>query len=113
MLGDEARIKQILINLVGNAIKFTGEGEVSVSTRLQGAVLHILVRDTGIGIPASAQAHIFEAFTQADGSYTRRFGGTGLGLNIARQFAQAMGGDLSCESAPGAGCTFTVRLPRV
>ena len=111
MLGDEARIKQILINLVGNAIKFTGEGEVSVSTRLQGAVLHILVRDTGIGIPASAQAHIFEAFTQADGSYTRRFGGTGLGLNIARQFAQAMGGDLSCESAPGAGSTFTVRLP--
>ncbi len=111
MLGDEGRIKQILINLVGNAIKFTGEGEVSVSTRLQGAVLHIVVRDTGVGIPASAQAHIFEAFTQADGSYTRRFGGTGLGLNIARQFAQAMGGDLSCESAPGAGSTFTLRLP--
>jgi signal transduction histidine kinase/CheY-like chemotaxis protein len=111
MLGDEARIKQILINLVGNAIKFTGEGEVSVSTRLQGAVLHILVRDTGIGIPASAHSHIFEAFIQADGSYTRRFGGTGLGLNIARQFAQAMGGNLSCESTPGAGATFTLSLP--
>jgi signal transduction histidine kinase/CheY-like chemotaxis protein len=111
MVGDEARVKQILINLVGNAIKFTGEGEISVSTRFQENTLQVVVRDTGIGVPASAQAHIFEAFTQADGSYTRRYGGTGLGLSISRKLARAMGGDISCESTLGAGSTFTLSLP--
>jgi signal transduction histidine kinase/DNA-binding response OmpR family regulator len=111
VIGDPVRLRQILTNLVGNAIKFTREGEVIVSVGIAGeegtAVrLAFAVRDTGVGIPAEAQARIFDAFSQADETTTRRFGGTGLGLSIVRQLAELMGGGVSVESTPGAGATF-------
>ncbi len=112
VVGDPVRLRQILINLVGNAIKFTERGEVVVDVRLEATEkpgegqLHFSVRDTGIGIPAEKQAMIFEAFAQADGSTTRRYGGTGLGLAIALRLVQRMGGRLWVESASGLGSTF-------
>jgi PAS domain S-box-containing protein len=113
--GDPGRLRQVLINLVGNAIKFTDRGEVSVVIQLWPDIpdgLRFSVRDTGIGIPTEKQALIFEAFTQVDGSYTRRFGGTGLGLTIASRLIQMMGGRIWIESEEGHGSTFhfTARL---
>jgi signal transduction histidine kinase/CheY-like chemotaxis protein len=116
--GDPARLRQLLVNLVGNAIKFTEQGEVVVQLALAEPVtdgevrLHGSVRDTGIGIPPEQQQAIFAAFTQADASTTRRFGGTGLGLAICTQLAQLMDGRLWVESEPGQGSTFhfTIRL---
>ena len=112
-VGDDLRIRQILINLVQNAIKFTERGEVAVSVEQMpesgaagGVLLHWMVRDTGIGIPAEQQARIFNTFEQADSSYVRRYGGTGLGLSISRQLAELMGGRLWVESRPGEGSTF-------
>ncbi len=111
LAGDPARLRQIVLNLVGNAIKFTDRGEVDVTVRLESEMcdavsLHFSVRDTGIGIAPAKQARIFEAFTQADGSTTREYGGTGLGLTICRQLVQMMGGRIWVESVPGAGSTF-------
>jgi signal transduction histidine kinase len=111
MIGDPVRLRQILDNLLGNAIKFTAEGQVLVAIRggerKAGRVrLHFSVSDTGIGIPVDKHATIFEAFNQADGSTTRRFGGTGLGLTIASTLVTLMGGRLWVESQPGAGSTF-------
>ena len=108
---DETRLAQILINLVGNAVKFTAEGEVTVTLDLEDSAdstarLHFTVRDTGIGIPESKQRTIFEAFEQADASTTRKFGGTGLGLSISSKLAALLGGTLWAESQPGAGSTF-------
>jgi PAS domain S-box-containing protein len=116
--GDSGRLRQILVNLIGNAIKFTDRGEVSVSIKgsPDGAdALCFSVRDSGIGIPAEKQAVIFEAFTQVDGSFTRRFGGTGLGLTIASRLTQMMGGRIWVESKEGHGSTFhfTARLEQV
>ncbi len=113
--GDPGRLRQILVNLIGNAIKFTDHGQVSVFIQRwpeSADVLHFSVRDTGIGIPADKQAMIFEAFTQVDGSYTRRFGGTGLGLTIAGRLVQMMNGRIWVESQQGEGSTFhfTARL---
>ena len=112
-VGDDLRIRQILINLVQNAIKFTERGEVAVSVEpagpsgpAGGMTLHWMVRDTGIGIPAEQQARIFNTFEQADSSYVRRYGGTGLGLSISRQLAEMLGGRLWVESRPGEGSTF-------
>ena len=112
-------MRQVLTNLVGNAIKFTERGEVVVSVdgeSLDGNefLLRVAVRDTGIGIPADKQEQVFGAFSQADESTTRKYGGTGLGLAISRRIVQAMGGDLSLESEEGRGCvfSFTVRLGR-
>ena len=112
-VGDDLRIRQILINLVQNAIKFTERGEVAVSVEQMpesgaagGVLLHWMVRDTGIGIPAEQQARIFNTFEQADSSYVRRYGGTGLGLSISRQLAEMLGGRLWVESRPGEGSTF-------
>jgi two-component system sensor kinase len=115
LLGDPVRLRQILINLVGNAVKFTERGEVfvdaSVESREASRVkLHMVVHDTGIGIPADKQQQIFEAFTQADRQTTRRFGGTGLGLTISRQLIKMMNGNLWVESQPGAGSHFHVTV---
>jgi signal transduction histidine kinase/CheY-like chemotaxis protein len=111
VIGDPTRLQQVLINLVGNALKFTEHGHVVIAVREESrtgrtATLHVSVTDTGIGIPADKHEAIFEAFRQADGSTTRRFGGTGLGLTISATLVRLMGGQLWVESEPGAGSTF-------
>jgi len=109
--GDALRCRQILVNLLGNAIKFTESGRVSLTVRAQGDRLYYEVRDTGVGMSAEALQRIFTPFEQADSSTTRKFGGTGLGLSISRRLAQLMGGDLNVCSTPGRGSTFTLCLP--
>ena len=109
--GDPGRLRQILVNLIGNAIKFTGRGEVVVEVQPETRTekefcLHFTVRDTGIGIPQEKQKRIFEAFTQVDHSTTRKYGGTGLGLTISSQLASMMGGRIWVESEVGSGSTF-------
>ncbi|WP_157271420.1 response regulator [Azohydromonas aeria] len=106
--GDPGRLRQMLTNLIGNALKFTPEGEVVVRARVAegGGRLRFEVSDTGIGLTAEQQRRVFEAFTQADGSTTRRYGGTGLGLTITRQLAEMMGGSLHVRSEPGRGAAF-------
>jgi signal transduction histidine kinase/CheY-like chemotaxis protein len=116
LLGDPIRLRQILLNLVSNAIKFTNEGSVTIDVAREASEadrvwLRIAVVDTGIGIPAGACERIFEKFTQADASTTRRFGGTGLGLAITRELVELMGGTIEAESRPGAGSAFRVRVP--
>jgi signal transduction histidine kinase/ActR/RegA family two-component response regulator len=111
LVADWPRLRQVLTNLVGNAIKFTDRGRVAVRVGLpeqteQRIVLHFEVADTGIGIPADRQHAVFEAFTQADGSTTRRYGGTGLGLTISRTLVEMMGGRIWLESDPGRGTRF-------
>ncbi len=110
--GDAARLRQMLVNLVGNAIKFTVRGHVVVRVEWD-ADEHLVyaVEDTGIGIDAEAQGRLFAVFTQGDGSTTRRYGGTGLGLAICKRHADVLGGRVTCTSAPGQGSTFTVRVP--
>ncbi|MBX9814713.1 MAG: hybrid sensor histidine kinase/response regulator [Sphingomonas sp.] len=108
---DPARVRQIVFNLLSNAMKFTREGQVTLRARRLGELLDISVSDTGIGIPPHKLDEIFEAFRQVDASTTRRFGGTGLGLAICRQLARAMGGDVTVASTPGAGSCFTFTLP--
>ena len=115
LVGDPGRIRQILLNLAGNAIKFTERGHVRIAVDApevdaSGALVRIRVEDTGIGIPAEKLDTLFARFQQADTSTTRRFGGTGLGLAIARQLAELMGGDVAVESAIGRGSTFTVTM---
>lgn len=112
LVGDPTRLRQVIVNLVGNAIKFTETGEVVVDVTLEGqtengARLEFRVRDTGIGIPKPQQERIFEAFAQADTSTTRQYGGTGLGLAIAAQLAERMGGRMQLDSKPGVGSVFT------
>ena len=117
ILGDAGRLRQVMVNLVGNAIKFTEHGEVAVNVGVESqdghtTLLHFQVSDTGIGIPPEKQKAIFEAFTQADSSMTRKFGGTGLGLGISTRLVQMMGGRIWVESSLGVGSTFhfTVRV---
>ncbi|MGH6999167.1 MAG: ATP-binding protein, partial [Phenylobacterium sp.] len=110
--GDADRIRQIVGNLLSNAVKFTLQGEVSARFDVTSAgVLRLIVRDSGVGIATEKQAGLFEKFTQADNSATRRFGGTGLGLAICRELTQMMGGVISVESREGQGSVFTVELP--
>lgn len=114
LVGDPSRLRQILTNLVGNAVKFTFVGEVAIAVSIPEeapALLQIDVRDTGIGIPSEAQPDLFEAFSQADTSITRRFGGTGLGLAICQRLVRLMGGTISVQSAVHMGSTFRVRIP--
>jgi signal transduction histidine kinase/CheY-like chemotaxis protein/HPt (histidine-containing phosphotransfer) domain-containing protein len=108
---DRLRLKQVMLNLISNAIKFTEKGEVYVNAYLQNEKLQIDVVDTGIGIPESAQEKIFEEFTQADGSVARKFGGTGLGLSISRKLVVLMGGNLMLKSEEGRGSCFMVEFP--
>ena len=116
LAGDPERLRQVLVNLVGNAVKFTLHGNVDVRAERAGAreatpLIRFSVTDTGIGIEKDRQTAIFESFTQADGSTTRRFGGTGLGLTISRKLVELMGGTLEVESEPGSGSTFHFTLP--
>ena len=109
---DSSRIRQILINLLSNAAKFTEQGSITVSVKDTGAGrIDLAVADTGIGIPPESVEYIFEEFRQVDGSTTRKYGGTGLGLSISKRLAQMLGGDIRVESAVGEGSTFTVSLP--
>jgi PAS domain S-box-containing protein len=118
LMGDQLRIKQILLNLLGNAVKFTSEGSVTVSAHVQelhgdSVLVRIAVRDTGIGISSEAVDKIFQPFTQEDGSTTRRYGGTGLGLTISRRLTELMGGTITVESSSGVGSCFIVILPLI
>jgi len=109
---DPRKLTVVLRNLVGNALKFTEEGFVELDAEVDGDAVVLRVRDTGIGIRAEDQEHVFDMFRQADGSDTRRFGGTGLGLYIVRRFVRQLGGTVALESSPGDGSIFTLRLPR-
>lgn len=114
--GDSGRVRQVLMNLLGNAIKFTDQGEVGVVATVSGetpteVTVRLSVTDTGIGIPRERQAAIFDSFTQADGTSTRKYGGTGLGLTICKQIVALMGGYIGVESRLGAGSTFWVEIP--
>jgi signal transduction histidine kinase len=109
--GDERRLTQVLLNIVGNAIKFTDAGSVEIHASAVGDDFVIAVQDTGPGIPAADQARIFEDFQQIDNSITRQKGGTGLGLSIARRLITAHGGRIGLRSTPGVGSTFTIFLP--
>ena len=110
---DAGKLNQILSNLLGNAVKFTPPGgRVTLGCEAAGDVVRVRVRDTGPGVPADQLARIFEPFVQLDPGLARAHEGTGLGLAISRDLARGMGGDLTAESAPGAGSTFTLTLPR-
>jgi len=118
LVGDQLRIKQILLNLLGNAVKFTKQGNIALSARTlemhdSSVLLQVAVRDSGIGISPGALEKIFKPFEQEDGSTTRKFGGTGLGLTISQRLAELMGGSITVESTPEVGSCFTLTLPFV
>jgi len=116
IVGDPTRVRQILVNLITNALKFTSEGEVSITVNIKEetedrVLLRIEVSDTGVGIPLDKQQKLFSAFTQADGSTTRKYGGTGLGLAIVRQLVEMMNGELGVDSDAGKGARFWFEIP--
>lgn len=115
-VGDPGRLRQVLNNLLANAVKFTSQGEIRLTAQPlreadDGFILEVEVRDTGIGIPVAAQARVYDVFYQGDGSTTRKYGGSGLGLAIVRRLVAEMGGRIELESAPGVGSTFRFRVP--
>lgn len=105
-VSDPTRLRQVLANLVGNAIKFTSEGDISVRVAREADLIHFFVRDTGIGISNDARSRLFKPFSQVDASTTRRYGGTGLGLAISKRIVEMLGGEIGVDSEPGKGCTF-------
>ncbi len=109
--GDRRRLTQVLINLVGNAIKFTDAGEVAIKAEAHNGSFHVSVRDTGPGISSADQARLFQEFQQADNAITKKKGGTGLGLAISKRIIEMHGGRIWVESQPGQGSTFTFTLP--
>src|SRR5437667_3412120 len=109
--GDEQRLTQVLLNLVGNAIKFTDTGEVLIKGFSANGSINVAVRDTGPGISTADQAKLFQEFQQADNSITRKKGGTGLGLAISKRIIEIQGGGTGVESSPGNGSTFAFKLP--
>jgi signal transduction histidine kinase len=109
--GDERRITQVVLNLVGNAIKFTDAGSVDISAKALDGSFELCVRDTGPGIPRDQQTRIFEEFQQVDDSSTRKKGGTGLGLAISKRIVEMHGGSIDVQSEMGVGSTFRVTLP--
>jgi signal transduction histidine kinase len=108
---DTVKVRSILRNLVVNAVKFTSGGSIVLRIESTRGRLRFLVRDTGVGIPPEEQESIFEAFRQLDGSSTRSYGGIGLGLAVSRRLARVLGGDVTVESEPGVGSTFTLTIP--
>ena len=112
LVTDAGKLRQILVNLLANAVKFTETGVVELRTRANADTVEFEVVDTGPGIPHDFRDAIFEPFTQVDQSFTRRAGGTGLGLSIARKLARLLGGDVTVASEPRRGSRFTLRLPR-
>jgi signal transduction histidine kinase len=113
MVSDEGKITRLLGTLLGNAYKFTEQGEVRIGVDVHGERVRYRVSDTGIGISDEAQGFVFDEFRQEDGSATRRFGGSGLGLAIARHLARLLGGEVTVSSQRGKGSTFTLDLPRI
>jgi signal transduction histidine kinase len=120
VVGDEGRLRQVLMNLVGNAVKFTQQGEIDVSVRPapdpahpEQVPLQFVIRDTGIGIPAEYMARVFEMFSQADSASTKKFSGTGLGLALSKQIVENLGGNIRVESRPGEGSIFSFTVPFV
>jgi signal transduction histidine kinase len=111
MLSDRAKVVKLVATLLGNAYKFTHVGEVVASVAVHEGRVTFRVADTGIGIPAEAQQYVFDEFRQVDGSATRIYGGSGLGLALARRLARLLGGDIALASQPGQGSTFTAELP--
>jgi signal transduction histidine kinase len=111
ILGDTVRLRQVLLNIVDNAVKFTDAGSVEITAAAEGDEVVVAVRDTGMGISPQELPLIFEEFRQVDGSLTRQHGGAGLGLAIARRLLEQMGGRISATSEPGVGSAFTVWLP--
>ena len=111
IVGDPMRLRQIFINLLANAVKFTDQGSVTLQLAAEDGWLHFCIRDTGVGMDEDTRGRLFQAFSQADESVARKFGGTGLGLLIARDLLQAMGGEIEVDSAPGAGTSFWGHIP--
>lgn len=116
LVGDEGRLKQVLVNMLGNALKFTESGSIHIKVKLEErfedrAVVYFEVRDTGIGIPEDKLADIFQPFTQADSTITRKYGGSGLGMSISKQLVELMGGEINCISKEGLGSSFWFKVP--
>jgi signal transduction histidine kinase len=111
MVSDRRKISKMLAALLSNAYKFTGSGEIRVSVEIRNGRVVYRVQDTGIGIPGAMQQTVFDEFRQVDGSSTRRYGGSGLGLSLARRLARLLGGEITVDSSLGEGSTFVVELP--